>query len=58
MSKKLRSALKIIVVLCILVLIFDIGFLIYNNYINSEKAYFDGINYFESVDDLFIAVGS
>ena len=59
MSKKMRRLLKIIVIICILVLIFDIGVLIYNNYITEEKdAYFDGINSFETFDDMIIAVGS
>lgn len=59
MNKSLKRILGIIVIVSILVLVFDIGVLIYNNYFKEEKKlYFDGINYFEKVTDGIIAVGS
>lgn len=59
MNKRLKRILKLIVIICILVLIIDIGVLIYHNFIKEEEIdYFDSINSFEIVDDGIIAVGS
>lgn len=59
MNKSIKRILKIIVIICILVLIFDIGFLIYNKFFKEEKiVYFDSINNFEVLDEGIISVGS
>ncbi len=56
MSKKI---IRIIVSICILVLIIDIGVLLYAKYFKDKKnVYFDGINSFKIIDDKLIAVGS
>lgn len=59
MDKKLKRILKLVVLICILVLIIDIGILIYRKYIKEEEIdYFDSVNSFEILDDEIIAVGS
>lgn len=59
MSNKLKKILKIIVILCIIVLVFDIGFLLYNSFLKEKSnLYFDGINSFIKYDKKIIAVGS
>ena len=59
MDKRLKKIFKIIVIICVLVLIVDIGVLIYNNFIKEEEInYFDSINSYEVLDNKIIAVGS
>lgn len=59
MSNKLKKILKIIVILCLIVLVFDIGFLLYNSFFKEKKyLYFDGINSFIKYDKKIIAAGS
>lgn len=59
MNDKLKKIFKVIVIICVLILIFDIAFLIYNKYFRSDKKiYFDSINSFQVLDDTYIAVGS
>lgn len=59
MNKKLKKILRLIVVICVLVLILDIGVLIYHKFIKEEEInYFDSINSYEIINDKIIAVGS
>ena len=59
MDKRLKKIFKIIVIICVLVLIVDIGVLIYNNFVKEEEInYFDSINSYEVLDNKIIAVGS
>ena len=59
MNKKLKKILRLIVVICVLVLILDIGVLIYHKFIKEEEInYFDSINSYEIINDKIISVGS
>lgn len=59
MPEKYKRIIKIIVIVCVLVLLFDIGYLIYITYFKkTEKTYFDSINMVEITNDGYIAVGS
>ena len=58
MNKKLKKILRLIVVICVLVLILDIGVLIYHKFIKEEINYFDSINSYEIINDKIISVGS
>ncbi len=60
MSKKYRNLIKCIVVICCLILIFDLIFIIYQHFFKEkESVYFDSINAFEVLDNnSIIAVGS
>ncbi len=59
MNKKYKKIIKVIVIICLIVLVIDISFLIYMKFFYKEKkAYFDGINSFEVIDNGFVSVGS
>ena len=59
MPEKYKRIIKIIVIVCVLVLLFDIGYLIYITYFKkTEKTYFDSINMVEITNEGYIAVGS
>lgn len=59
MSERYKKVIKIIVIICLVVLVFDFCFLIYQKYFyKEEKTYFDSINAIEILDDGYIVVGS
>lgn len=58
MNTNYKKTIKVIVIICIFVLIFDLIILLRNKSKAEEKAYFDGINSIEVVDNSIIAVGS
>lgn len=59
MDRKIKKILRIIVIICILILVFDLGFLVYNRFFKEKKiVYFDSINNFEILGDEIISVGS
>ena len=59
MPEKYKRIIKIIVIVCVLVLLFDIGYLIYITYFKkTDKTYFDSINMVEITNEGYIVVGS
>lgn len=59
MYDRLKRGMKYLVILCVLILVIDIGMVIYTNHQDSsEKSSFDSINAFEIADSDIIAVGS
>ena len=59
MNRMYKKVIKLIIVVCILILLFDLGILIYHKFFKEDKVlYFDSINSFELLDDSIIAVGS
>lgn len=59
MNKKYKKIVRIVVISCILILVFDFCFLIYQKYWKEEeKTYFDSMNAIEILEDGYISVGS
>ena len=59
MSKRYKKIIKLIIITCLIVLLFDGLFFLYQkNYNKQSKTYFDSINSFELLDNSYIAVGS
>ena len=59
MNKKLKKILITVVVICILVLIIEGGFVLYTYFQRkNSKSYFDSINGYQQIKDGYIAVGS
>lgn len=58
-EKKILITLKMISILCIIILVFELGYLIYRKYFNTgESIYFDSINAISYINNNFVAVGS
>ncbi len=59
MNRMILKILKVISFVCIVILLLEIGYFIYLNYLRQDEYnYFDGINDFVYLDDSYIAVGS
>lgn len=58
-EKKILITLKMISILCIVILVIELGYLIHRKYFNTgESIYFDSINSISYINDNFVAVGS
>ena len=58
-EKKLLVYIRVFSVICVIILCFELGYLIDNKYFNfGDSIYFDSINAIDSIDDGFVAVGS
>ena len=58
-EKKILITLKMISILCIIILVFEIGYLIHRKYFNTgESIYFDSINAISYINNNFVSVGS
>lgn len=58
-EKKLLIYIRVFSVICVIILCFELGYLINNKYFSfGDSIYFDSINAIDSIDDGFVAVGS
>lgn len=59
MNKKLLKKLRFVIVICIIILVIEFGYIIYCSFFKEEKSlYFDGINAVSIVDNGYVSVGS
>ncbi len=59
MNEKAKKIIKAVIIICVLVIIVDAGFVLYTYFQRkNSKSYFDSINAYEKTNNGYIAVGS